>query len=61
MDKNDQMLRDKDVADLLRISRSSVWRLAKQDKLPRPVKIGASAARWRLSELNNYMADAVQL
>jgi excisionase family DNA binding protein len=54
----EQMLTDKEVANVLKLSRSSVWRLAKLGKLPNPVKIGLNAARWKKSELKAFLEEA---
>ena len=58
MNELDQMLTDKEVANALKLSRSSVWRLAKAGKLPKPVKVGMNAARWKQSELKAWMEQA---
>lgn len=58
MNDLEQMLTDKEVASTLKLSRSSVWRLAKLGKLPQPVKVGLNAARWKKSELKTWMAAA---
>ena len=54
----DQMLTDKEVASVLKLSRSSVWRLARVGKIPKPVKVGFNAARWKYSELKAFMEAA---
>lgn len=59
MNELEQMLTDKEVAGVLKLSRSSVWRLAKAEKLPKPVKVGMTAARWKKSELQAWMGQAV--
>lgn len=56
--ENLKMLRDKEVADIFGISRSSVWRLAKEGRIPAPIKIGSSAARWRSSDIQNFLQNA---
>jgi excisionase family DNA binding protein len=54
----DEMLTDKEVAGVLKLSRSSVWRLAKLGKLPQPMKVGIRTARWKKSELKAWMEAA---
>ena len=39
------LLRDSDVAQLLGIGKSTVWREAKEGRLPSPIKIGGTT-RW---------------
>lgn len=53
----DTMMTDKEVAQALKLSRSSIWRLAKLGKLPKPIKIGANTARWKQSEISKWMAE----
>lgn len=44
------------VAELLGLSERSVWRMAACDELPRPVRIGARLQRWRLTDLERWLA-----
>lgn len=46
----ERYLRDTDLADRYGIHRNSVWRMAKQGRLPKPVSIGGST-RWKLTEI----------
>jgi predicted DNA-binding transcriptional regulator AlpA len=47
-----------DVAELLKLGKSTVWLYAKNGVLPRPVKIGTSA-RWKRSQIMQYI-DSLQ-
>lgn len=58
METLEQMLTDKEVAGVLKLHRSSVWRLARIGKIPKPVKVGFNAARWKQSELKAFMDAA---
>jgi prophage regulatory protein len=49
------LLRDREVAELLGISRSSVWKLAATGELPAPLKIGGRAARWEHAAIVGYV------
>lgn len=49
------LLTDKQVAASLNISRSHVWRLAKQGNLPAPIRIGGRTTRWNESDLNAWL------
>lgn len=44
------------VAELMAISERQVWRLAKGGLIPEAVTIGARTKRWRLSDLQEYLA-----
>ncbi|MCK4873826.1 MAG: helix-turn-helix domain-containing protein [Phycisphaerales bacterium] len=45
-----------DVAELLKCSARTVYRLADAGRIPRPVKLGA-LVRWRAGELSQWIAD----
>ena len=44
-------LKDTDIAMRYGISRATIWRWVKNNKFPRPIKLGAGSTRWRLSDL----------
>lgn len=48
-----RLLRDKQVAALLSISRSHLWRLVKQQRIPAPVKIGPKMTVWKSAVIND--------
>ena len=41
-----RFLRDKGVAEMLSISRTQVWKLSKQGKLPKPIKLSPGVTIW---------------
>ena len=51
----EQLLRVKDVASIMKLSPVSIWRLAKEGKIPKPVKIGDSSSRWKHSEIKAFL------
>ena len=58
---NVQLLDVREVAGLLRMHPRSIWRLAAlaeagQDKFPKPLRIGPKTIRWRLSDVQAYLA-----
>jgi predicted DNA-binding transcriptional regulator AlpA len=52
-----QYLRDKQVAEMLTIGRSSVWRMAKEGKLPAPIKLSERVTVWKLSDIEAFIAS----
>jgi len=44
-----RLLRDKQVAELLGCSRSHVWQLVRQERIPPPLKLGRKWTVWPLS------------
>jgi predicted DNA-binding transcriptional regulator AlpA len=49
----DQLLTDRQVADLLGIARSSVWKFVKEATLPKPIRFGKRCSRWKRSSVLN--------
>ena len=54
---DDRLITDKEVAHLLGASRSWPWKLVQEGKFPAPIKITARCTRWRLSQVQEWMAD----
>jgi excisionase family DNA binding protein len=54
-----KLLTAKDVAELLRISVRTVWRLVSTGAIPGPIKIGA-ATRWRADDIGAMIDLAPQ-
>ncbi len=52
----DVVLTDGEVADLLKVSRSTVRRMWWKQLLPAPIKIG-TINRWRRSEIETWLAE----
>ncbi|QSA97117.1 AlpA family transcriptional regulator [Methylococcus sp. EFPC2] len=42
---------------LLNLGVNSIWRKAKAGELPKPVKVGTGATRWRVGAVRNYLAS----
>jgi prophage regulatory protein len=51
----DMMLTVKDVAELLSMSRRSVWRYVADGKLPQPLHLSRTMVRWRASDIQRYL------
>lgn len=45
-----------ELADLLRISERSVWRLVSSGQMLKPLRIGGSV-RWRLADVHRWLQD----
>jgi prophage regulatory protein len=50
-------LTDEQVAARYTISRMTVWRWAREGRLPRPVKLGPNVTRWVQAELEANEAE----
>jgi prophage regulatory protein len=54
---DDRLITDREVAHLLGASRSWVWMLTRDGKLPAPIKLSQRCTRWRLAQVREWMAD----
>ena len=45
---------DKDLAARYGVSRISIWRWARDGKIPKPRKIAANTSRWLASEIDEH-------
>ena len=55
-----QYLRDKDVAKMTTMGRSSVWRMVKEGKLPAPFKMSERVTVWKLSDIEAFIASRME-
>ena len=53
---DDRLIRLDEVLEMCGISRSELYRQIADGRFPRPVKVGLRAVRWRLSEVEAWMA-----
>jgi len=51
----ERMLNVKEVAKMLGVSKSTVYNLINEGKLPRPIPITERLRRWKLSDILNYI------
>lgn len=47
-------LRDIEIAERYDISRSTIWRWVKEDRFPRPIKLGPASTRWLITDLEAW-------
>jgi prophage regulatory protein len=52
-----RMLRAKDVAKLLSIHEMTVWTMARDGRLPKPIKIGPGTTCWRYRDIERWLDE----
>ena len=57
MPEPSQILRTSDLARLLRVSRTTIWRWAKTGHFPAPIKLGPGVTGWRASDVEAWIAS----
>ncbi|WP_134678000.1 helix-turn-helix transcriptional regulator [Ectopseudomonas khazarica] len=55
--QQDKFLRFGAVAEMIGLSRSTIWRLEQDGKFPKRVQLGSKSVAWRLSDLNDWMSS----
>lgn len=53
---NRDMLSVREVSRTLNVSRATVWRWVNEGHLPRPVKLGPNTTRWRMVDVEAFVA-----
>ena len=53
----DRYIRIKELSVMLGIARSTIYRLVKEDKFPKQIKLTERTSVWRLSVINQWAAD----
>jgi prophage regulatory protein len=46
-----ELLRDKEVAEMLSIGRSTVWLYVRDGRLPKPIKLSDRVSVWKVSDI----------
>ena len=57
MPEPSQILRPSNVARLLGVSRTTLWRWTKAGHLPPPIKLGPGVTGWRASDIDAWVAS----
>ena len=53
----DRYIRLKELALMLSLAKSTIYRLIKENKFPKPIKLTVRTSVWRLSVINQWIAD----
>ncbi|MEW9857824.1 helix-turn-helix transcriptional regulator [Pseudomonas putida] len=52
----DKFIRFGSLAEMVGLSRTTIYRLEQQGQFPKRVKLGSNSVAWRMSEVLNWMA-----
>ena len=55
MKVNDRLLRRREVEELTGLSRASIYRLMRSGRFPLPVRVSATAVRWKASDITVWI------
>lgn len=54
-DDRNQLLRKREVLQIVHFSESTLWRLVRQGRFPRPLKLSANITAWRADEVAQWI------
>ncbi len=54
-------LRDTDLAERYNVTRNSIWRWAKQERMPQPVRLSPGCVRWRLEDIQRWEHERAEV
>jgi predicted DNA-binding transcriptional regulator AlpA len=52
-----RLIREPELRQLVGLSHTTIWRLARSGKFPRALRISARAKAWRASDINQWLED----
>lgn len=52
-----KLLKRPEVEEITGLSCASIYRLMSEGVLPRPIKVGTRAVRWRATDIADYLAN----
>ena len=52
-----RFLRRREVEQMVGLSRTSIYRLMDSGDFPRPIRVGPRAVRWRLRDIEQWIAE----
>jgi predicted DNA-binding transcriptional regulator AlpA len=52
---HDQIIRAKEVQEMTRLSRTTLWRMENKGEFPRRVSLGGNSVGWKLSEVSHWI------
>ena len=52
---NDRLLRRREVEEFIGLSRASIYRLMRSGRFPLPVRVSATAVRWKASDISIWI------
>ena len=50
-----QLLKAREVAEVLAISMPTLWRYVKLERIPQPIRLGPRVLRWRLRDIERFV------
>lgn len=56
-ENQERLLQVRAVALIVSLGVSTIWRKAKEGTFPAPVRVDKQITRWKLSEVNEWLAD----
>lgn len=55
MENADKLLRVKQVLEVIPVAKSTIWQWVKEDRFPKPIKLGGKTTVWKMSEIQRFV------
>jgi prophage regulatory protein len=55
MENADKLLRMKQVLEVIPVAKSTIWQWVKEDRFPKPIKLGGKTTVWKMSEIQRFV------
>ncbi len=52
-----KILREHDICERLKVSRSTLWRWRRKGNFPRPIRLGENTIGWLEDDFNNWVQE----
>lgn len=52
-----QYIKIKELAQMIPVSRATIWRMATDGRLPRPIRFSDRCTAWRKADIDKWLAD----
>lgn len=60
MPPSERFIRLPELEQLVGFKRSTIYRMVAAKRLPAPIRLGANTVAWRLSAVQQWMADVIE-
>ena len=54
-----KVLKAKQVAEYVNVSKSQIYKLVQQGRLPKPIKLGERGSGWLISEIDTWLQSRI--
>lgn len=57
--ENERLIRQNECINRTGLSRSTIWRMEKEDKFPKRIRVGKRIVAWKMSSVQNWIDNQI--